>query len=215
MVSAWAFCSACSAAADEGVAGNPFEEEIRAFEALDAVSMPPEGQLLFVGSSSIRMWDTDRWFPERMIINRGFGGSTMADAVHFFDRVVVPYRPRAVFLYEGDNDIATGRSAEEVRDDFVRFASLLEEALPGTTLYYLPIKPSLARWNLVSEMRRGNCLINIVIRDKDWMHYVDTAEILLGPGGVPRPEFYLEDGLHLSERGYGLWTSLVGRLLPK
>lgn len=201
--------------AEEAPPPNPFEADIRAFEAQDAESMPPERQILFVGSSSIRMWNTDKWFPDRGIINRGFGGSTMSDAVYFFDRIVAPYRPRAIFLYEGDNDIAGGRPAEQVRDGFVRFAALVEEELPGTPLYYLPIKPSAARWDVVDEMRRANCLINVVIRDHEWMHYVDTNEILLGPGGTPRPELYLEDGLHLSEAGYALWTDIVEPLLPE
>lgn len=217
MVGVLAFSAACGiGAADpaEETPANPFEGDIQAFEAADAESMPPAGQVLFVGSSSIRMWDTDRWFPGLGIINRGFGGSTMADAVHFFDRIVTPYRPRAIFLYEGDNDIAGGCTAEEVRDDFLRFAALVEEKLPGTPLYYLPIKPSIARWNVVGEMRRANCLINIVIRDHAWMHYVDTSDALIGPDGRPRPEFYLEDGLHLSEDGYALWTAVVGPLLP-
>jgi hypothetical protein len=192
---------------------NPFEDEIRAFEEQDAEAMPEPGGILFVGSSSIRMWDTDKWFPDRGIIQRGFGGSRMSDVVYFFDRIVLPYRPKAIVLYEGDNDIAVGRSAERVRDDFLELAQRIEQDLPGTELYFIAIKPSLARWDMIDEMRCANCLINWTIRDHDWMHYVDVAEAMLGPDGTPREDIFMDDGLHLNDEGYAIWTSIVEPLL--
>ena len=126
-----------------------WEKTIQGFEQRDREQAPPKGEILFVGSSSIRFWDTDKYFPDLKVINRGFGGSQVADSVEFAHRIVIPYAPRIVVLYAGDNDIAAGQSADDVLRDMKEFIRTAREVLPDTRIGYVAIKPSLARWKLV------------------------------------------------------------------
>jgi lysophospholipase L1-like esterase len=207
----WAFLITLTAAA---LAQTPdpaarWEATIARFEQADRDQSPPAGGVLFVGSSSIRMWDTDRWFPDQAVINRGFGGSQIADVLHFADRIVIKYQPRVVVFYAGDNDIKAGKSAEQVAEDFRRLADLIERRLPGTHIIYLPIKPSLARWELWPSMQQANALIRQYLETRYHWHYVDTATVLLDDDGRPRQDVFLQDGLHLNDVGYALWTRQV------
>lgn len=190
-----------------------WEPEIRKFEEADRQEPPKPGGVVFVGSSSIRLWDTDRDFPGAGVVNRGFGGSLLADSVHYFDRIVLPHKPRTVVLYGGDNDIAAGRSAEQVAADYRRFMALMHEKLPGSRLVYLAIKPSPARWRFIDTQRAANGLIRQHAEQDPLVEYADTVTPMLDPEGNPRPELYAPDGLHLSPAGYELWTSLVRPLL--
>jgi lysophospholipase L1-like esterase len=151
-----------------------------------------------VGSSSIRGWDLPKYFPKWPTINRGFGGSQLHDAVHFLDRIVLPYRPRVVVLYAGDNDIAGGRRPKQVWMDFRDFVTRVRAALPDTQIVYIAIKPSPARWKLVGDMRRANELIRALIQTDPRLHYVDVDRPMLGPDGQPRRKLYQQDGLHLT-----------------
>jgi lysophospholipase L1-like esterase len=165
--------------------------------------------VLFVGSSSIRMWQTAESFPELAVINRGFGGSHTSDVNHFAQRIVFKYRPRLVVFYCGDNDIADGKSAEQVAGDFRQFAEMVHARLPDTQIIYLPIKPSLDRWSKWSEMQAANRLVREFLRGKEWLVYVDTATPMLGDDGRPRRELFLDDGLHLNAVGYRLWGEIL------
>ncbi len=124
-----------------------WEKTIQAFEKRDAENPPPKNGILFIGSSSIRMWNTDADFPELNIINRGFGGSQTADSVEFAHRIAIPYAPRLIALYAGDNDIAVGKTPSQVLEDTKTFFQLVHKSLPQTRIAYVAIKPSLARWN--------------------------------------------------------------------
>jgi len=171
---------------------------------------------LFAGSSSIRLWDVQASWPDRPVLNRGFGGSTIADSIHFFDRIVTPYQPRAIVLYAGDNDVAKGLSADQVRADYRRFISLAEERLPGTPVIYIAIKPSLKRWHLWPTMRDANDRIANFCREQDHLHFADIAEPMLQTApGRPAPEFFAGDGLHLSPRGYALWETVLQPVLEE
>src|SRR3954462_2033114 len=109
----------------------PFEKEIEAFEAADKTNPPPKNAILFIGSSSIRMWkDLAKDFPEFQVINRGFGGSEISDSVHYADRIVLPYHPRQIIMYAGGNDIHGGKSPEQVFSDFKAFVGAVRKALP-------------------------------------------------------------------------------------
>ncbi len=126
-----------------GAAQSGWEPDISAFEAADRTDPPSTGAVLFAGSSSIRMWTSvEEDFKGTPVINRGFGGSTMADLIHYAHRIVVPYEPRLVVVYEGDNDVASGMSAEEVFDDYRRFVALVRNRLPQTRIAFISIKPS-------------------------------------------------------------------------
>jgi lysophospholipase L1-like esterase len=186
-----------------------WESTIQKFEAADQQQTPPAGGVLFVGSSSIRMWDTDKWFPDDAVLNRGFGGSQISDVLAFADRIVLNYKPQMIAFYAGDNDINGGKSAERVADDFRQFAELVEQHLPGTQILYLPIKPSLARWELWPTMDKANGLIRRFLETRYHWHYVDTDTVLLDDQGQPRDDVFASDGLHLNQVGYELWTGLV------
>jgi len=126
------------------------------FEKLDRESPPESGGVLFLGSSSIRRWDLERWFPGRDLTNRGFGGSQIADSIRHFERLVVPHRPRSLFFYAGDNDIAAGKTAEAVAADFATLSGLVRSRSPETRFWFIAIKPSLSRWQLWPVMKEAN-----------------------------------------------------------
>lgn len=188
-----------------------FEKNIQKFEAADRENPPEAGQILFVGSSSIVRWDVKKSFPDLDILNRGFGGSIINDAIHYFDRVVKPYRPRQVVLYSGDNDIGRGRTPEEVLGDFKTFAKKLQTELPGTPLAYIAIKPSIRREASIDNVNKANALIKEECDKNPLLTFVDIADLSYGPDGKLTPEVFVSDGLHLSEKGYQLWTE---RLRP-
>jgi lysophospholipase L1-like esterase len=194
---------------------NRWEQEIRAFEVRDSESRPAEDGILFVGSSSIRRWDLEASFPDLPVINRGFGGSHMADSVKFATRIITPYRPRAVVVYAGDNDIAAGKTPERVFDDFRKLERIVRNRLPDASLIYIAIKPSLLRWRFVGKMRKANSLIRARTEEREWLHYVDIDTPMIGPGGQPRPELFLPDGVHLNAKGYELWAELVRRKIAR
>ena len=195
--------------AAEPAAGNRWEKEIRAFEAQDQLRPPPKDATLFVGSSSIRLWQLDESFPEIKTINRGFGGSQLADSVEFAERIVIPYRPKWIVLYAGDNDLAGGKTPERVLGDFKAFAAKVHKALPDTQIAFISIKPSPSRWKLAARIRETNARIAEFIAGDKRLHFVDVFAPMLDPDGQPRKELFREDGLHLNAEGYRLWASAV------
>ncbi len=126
---------------------NRFESEIAGFEEQDRAATPAKDGVLFVGSSSIRMWKLGDSFPGESFLNRGFGGSQLADVIHFADRIIAPYQPRVIVLYAGDNDIAAGKSPEQVAADFKTLCKAIHAKSPTSRLIYIGIKPSPARWS--------------------------------------------------------------------
>ena len=192
-----------------------WEAQIQAFERQDRADAPSPGGVLFVGSSSIRLWKLPRYFSELDAINRGFGGSQIIDSIHFADRIVLKYRPRTIVLYAGDNDIAAGKSAPQVFADFKRFVDVVHKELPQTNIVFIAIKPSIARWNLAERMKEANDLIADFCRKQDRLGFVDIWAPMLGADGRPRRELFVKDGLHLSHTGYQMWTELVLMHLTK
>lgn len=192
-----------------------WEKTIQAFEEQDAENPPEKGGILFVGSSSIRAWKTDRDFPELDIVNRGFGGSQTSDVLYFMDRIVFPYEPRLIVVYVGDNDFAYGKSVERVWTDTTTFIETVHERLPETRIVYVAIKPSLARWNLVEKMRALNAKVQERAETDPLLDYLDIDTPMIGEDGRPRPELFIKDGLHMSEEGYALWNDLVRPYLVK
>lgn len=192
-----------------------WEEDIQKFELQDRQQPPPEGAVLFVGSSSIRGWNTQQSFPQIRTLNRGFGGSQISDVLHYFDRVVVPYQPRAIVLYSGDNDVAAGKSAAQVARDFQELLDRVTAQLPRTDFFFLAIKPSEARWDKWDTMRAANQRIRKLIQQSPRAHYVDTAAALLNEQGRPDAQYFVDDKLHLNEAGYARWTSLVRKSLDQ
>jgi lysophospholipase L1-like esterase len=156
------------------------------------------------------MWpDLQENFPGVNVVQRGFGGSEIADAVYYAPRIVLKYRPRLVVFYSGDNDIANGKSPETVLRDYTNFVTLVERALPGTRIAFISIKPSPSRWELVDKMRAANAMIRNYIAHDPRQVYLDVFTPMLGPNGLPRDELFIEDKLHMTPAGYALWRSLL------
>ncbi|QDU90043.1 GDSL-like Lipase/Acylhydrolase [Pirellulimonas nuda] len=190
-----------------------WEDAISAIEARDQKSPPPQRGIVFVGSSSVRLWPVATSFPDRRVVNHGFGGSQICDSNHFFDRLVAPLKPHTVVFYAGDNDIAAGKSPAQVHSDFQAFVAKLHEALPETRLVYVAIKPSLARWKLADTIREANGLIREDAEGDELVSYLDVWPPMLGADGTPRKELFREDGLHLNDEGYRVWTKLLRQSL--
>ena len=186
-----------------------FAQEIAAFEQWDQKNTPPDHPILFVGSSSIRNWPTSASFPRYKVVNRGFGGSHISDVNHYLEETVLKYRPETIVFYAGDNDIAAGKTPQQVLDDYRTFANRVQEELPGTSILYLPIKPSTSRWELWPEMEEANELIRRYTADNTLLYYVDTATPMLADSNRPDPSLFLEDGLHMNEQGYALWNRVL------
>jgi len=187
-----------------------WEKAIAEIEAREAAAKPAEGGLLFVGSSSIRLWDLAASWPDENVLNHGFGGSMLSDSVHFFDRLVPSFKPRAVILYAGDNDISLKRTAEQVLADFSAFAEKMERALPGVPLVYVAIKPSVKRWELWPEMKKANEAIAAICESREHLFFANiAASMLRGAEGAPDASWFAKDGLHLSPKGYVLWTLVI------
>jgi lysophospholipase L1-like esterase len=198
-----------SIAQDSPAPFSKWDEKIREFEEQDKKSSPAPGQALFVGSSSIVGWNLAKSFPGMATLNRGFGGSEVADSLYFADRIILAYKPEKIFLYAGDNDIGNGKSAQKVFDDFVKLAQLIEEKLPETQLIFVAIKPSIKRWNLWPEMQRANDMVAGYARAKSNVHMADIAPATLGKNGEPDPGLFKEDGLHLNPAGYAAWNKVI------
>ena len=178
--------------------------------------MPQPDGVLFIGSSSIRMWKTlEQDFAGLPVINRGFGGSQIADSNHFAGRIVHPYKPRQIVLYAGDNDVAGGKSPETVLADFQQFLKTVRAKLPKVRVSFIAIKPSLSRWKLSGKMAMANSLVRDACGKDKRLDYIDIWLPMLGDNGKPRPDLFLGDGLHLNAKGYALWTSIVKPHLAK
>lgn len=194
---------------------NRFAGEIKAFAEWDSKNAVPAEPILFVGSSSIRMWRTHESFPGLPVVNRGFGGSHISDVIHFAQRVVLPYKPKVIVFYAGDNDVAGGKSAQRVCDDYSRFVGLVHARLPRTRIIFITIKPSGSRWSLWPEMNRANELIKASCEKDDRLFFADLAAPLLGADGRPDDGLFLEDKLHLNSAGYAAWTKALRPILRR
>jgi hypothetical protein len=170
-----------SAAGDQPADPDPnrFAEEIKAFQEWDSKNAVPAEPVLFVGSSTIRMWRTHDSFPDLPVINRGFGGSHIADVIHFADRIVLPYKPRVIVFYAGDNDIAAGKSAQRVFEDYRKLVGVVQAKLPATRMIFLAIKPSESRWSFWPESMKANELIRSFCRKDSRLSFVPTASPIM------------------------------------
>jgi lysophospholipase L1-like esterase len=192
----------------------PFQSEIEAFEAADRAHPAAPGGVMFLGSSSIRLWKgLAEDFPNLPVVNRGFGGSTIPDSTRYTDRIVVPHKPRLIVFYAGDNDIAAGHSPERVLTDFKAFVSGLHERLPETRLLFISIKPSPSRAKFFPEAKEANRLVREFIETDPKLAYVDVWTPMLGEDGQPREELFGPDRLHMNRKGYELWTSILRPLV--
>jgi lysophospholipase L1-like esterase len=197
----------------------PFRNDILAFKKQDSISMPARQQILFVGSSSFTNWkDVQDYFPNNKILNRGFGGSTLTDVVHYEKEIIFPYKPMQIVIYCGENDIA---GADSVTGEIVfeRFKNLyidIKKNLPGVFVVYISMKPSPARWAMRDRMMRGNELIKRYLRKKKrYTDFINVWEAMLSPDGKPMEDIFLDDKLHMNAKGYAIWQKLIQPVLKK
>lgn len=186
-------------------------KEMAEFAAADAEHPVAPGGVVFVGSSSIRLWDLEKSFAgmDPMPLNRGFGGSVMSDTVRNAELLALKHKPRLVLVYAGDNDIANGKTAKQVAEDFAKFVAIVQRDLPDTRIAYIAIKPSLSRWKLADKMQDANARIAKQCEENEQLTFIDVWQPMLDAEGKPRGELFRKDGLHLNDEGYELWTSIV------
>ncbi len=184
------------------------------FTAADAVKAPAPGGIVFVGSSSIVKWTSlAEDFAGLPVINRGFGGSELADSVFYADRIVIPYRPKTVVLYAGENDANVGKSVASIHADFRAFVAKVHAALPETKIVYIGLKPSPSRWKHEAKFRELNALIAADCAKNPRLRFVDVWAAMLDAQGQPRPELFVKDMLHMNPAGYAIWKPLVAAAL--
>jgi lysophospholipase L1-like esterase len=183
-------------------------KEMAAFEEQDRKD-PAVGGVVFVGSSSIRLWDLQKYFPGVPALNRGFGGSVIADSVDYVELLVLRHKPRVVIFYAGDNDIAAGRTPQQVFEDYRAFVTKVQTALPAARIAFIAIKPSIQRWALVDKVRAANALVRELAGRDERLGFVDVDGPMLGWDEKPRKDLFIADGLHMTAKGYELWTTLV------
>ena len=186
-----------------------WEPRVQAIEKHDREHPPKDGGVFFVGSSTIQLWDLDQSFGRSDVSNRGISGSQIVDATHFADRLILPFKPRLIVFYAGDNDINAGKSADQVLADYKQFVAKIHAALPDTRNLFLPVKPSPSRWKQYPTQQKANRSIEEFSKGDKRLEYVDLVTPMLGSNGEPRPELYKADKLHMSAEGYKIWDEVV------
>lgn len=187
-----------------------FEEEIKQFEVADKVQMPPKGAVLFVGSSSMRMWSTlAADFAPLPTINRGFGGSTTPEVMHYAERIVYKYQPSVIVYYCGENDMASDAPPQVAFQNFKKYIGETEKNLANTTVVFIAAKPSPQRWSMWKNFQQFNSMVEQFAQNRPNLRYVDLGKELMGANGEPDPALFVEDKLHLNASGYAKWTAVL------
>jgi lysophospholipase L1-like esterase len=199
-------------------AQQPFWNEIQAFKKADSLQSPPKNAILFVGSSSFRLWkDVQAAFPKHTIINRGFGGSSLPHVIQYADDIIFPYEPKQIVIYCGENDFTAADTvrAETVFQRFQRLFTLVRERLPKARITFVSMKPSPSRWHLKEKMEAGNNLIKAFLRKQKKTSFVDVWKPMLNDEGKPKENLFASDKLHMNEKGYAIWQKAIKPHLKK
>ncbi|GJM30045.1 MAG: hypothetical protein DHS20C17_26800 [Cyclobacteriaceae bacterium] len=187
-----------------------FESTIVEYEEQDKLTPFPEGAVLFVGSSSIRMWKTmDDDLSAVTAINRGFGGSQFSDLLYYLDRIVTCYKPSKIFIYEGDNDISSGKKPKDILNQAKQVRQNIASKLPGVPVYFIAAKPSVARWKLRKKYQQLNSLLAVYAGNTPNTGFVNVWQPALDDNGEVKTDIFLEDNLHMNEKGYAIWTKAI------
>ena len=191
-----------------------FADFVNSISERDKTSPPPDGVVLFVGSSSIRMWSgMAKAFPHHEVLNRGFGGSQFSDLIYFADQLIFAYKPSRILIYEGDNDISAGKKTGIILRDARKLVKMIQQRLPGVTIAFISPKPSVARWQLKKQYEKTNAKLKALAARKAGVDYIDVWYPSLGEDGKPRPETFIQDNLHMNEKGYAIWEEVIGAYL--
>jgi len=193
-----------------------YEEEVKRLEK-ERFHLKEEPATLFYGSSSIRLWKTlQEDFHMLKPVNLGFGGSTLAACVWFFERTVCRYNPQRIIFYAGDNDLGDGRNPEEVFIFFQQLCVKIKERYGSIPCYFISIKPSIRRLDIIETIRYANNLVeNEIIKQDDNWKFINIFKHMTDRSGRPVTEYFDPDGLHLSPHGYALWKEIVNRQLSE
>jgi lysophospholipase L1-like esterase len=193
----------------------PFSKEIKAFKAQDSLQAPAENAIVFVGSSSFNMWDdVNEYFPGYTIINRGFGGSSLPHVIEYADEIILPYKPKQVVIYCGENDLVDQSvTGEIVADRFKKLFKIVRQELRKVNIVFVSIKPSPSRQHLMPKMVEANNLIKRFLEKKRRTSFVNIWDPMLDQNGVPRKELFLQDMLHMNKQGYEIWQKEIGPVL--
>ncbi len=191
-----------------------WQKEILAFGKLDKQKAPPENPIVFTGSSSIRKWVTlEADFPDLPVMNRGFGGSEVFDSFNYAHLLVIKYKPRLVVMYAGGNDIAGGKTPQRVFKDFKAFVDKVHAALPECRITYISNAPNPSRWKMMAQMREASSLIEAYTKTDPRMQFINVYPHMLGADGLPKPDIFVSDQLHMNAKGYAIWKEVVGPYL--
>lgn len=190
-----------------------FESQIHTFQDWDRKNSFVENAILFTGSSSVRLWNTATAFPDYPVLNRGFGGSHLSDVKAHYESVIAPYKPSVLVLYAGDNDVASGKSAEQILSDYTNLAEKFLADFPDGKLLFISIKPSKSRWDFWPKMKEINKTVENYNQKQERLYYVDLASPLLDNSHKPDPSLFSDDLLHLNENGYKVWTENIEPVL--
>ena len=188
-----------------------FWKEIKAFKSADSVKAPPQNAIVFVGSSSFRMWkDLQNAFPRHVVINRGFGGSSLPHVIDYAGEIVIPYKPKQVVIYCGENDFTNDTvTSKIVTERFITLFNLLSKELPRTEIVFVSMKPSPSRRHLMTEVDAANDEIRNFLQSKKRAGYIDIWDDMLDKNGEPRKELFLKDMLHMNAAGYAIWQKAI------
>lgn len=195
-----------------------FWQEIVAFKKKDSAQMPPNNAILFVGSSSFARWqDVGNYFPEYTIINRGFGGSILTDVIRYTYDIILPYQPKQVVIYCGENDLASvdSISSVEAYNRFKTLFGMIRTNLPKTNIAFISMKPSPSRANVQDKMKEANKLIKTFISAQKNASFIDIYDAMLDNKGQMREELYVSDRLHMKPAGYAIWKKAITPFLLK
>lgn len=195
---------------------SPYWSEIQTFKKADSVQTPPQNAILFVGSSSFRLWpDIDSYFPTHTIINRGFGGSSLPDVIRYEEETVFKYNPKQVVIYCGDNDLAASDtvSSATVVQRFQKLFGDIRKRLPNVPVLFVSIKPSPSRWRLKDKMMEANAQIKTFLARQKQTAFADVWTPMLDKDGKPYDVLFKEDKLHMKAGGYAIWARVIEPLL--
>lgn len=196
---------------------NRYEDEIVEFEKTDSANGIKKGEIILVGSSSFRKWTNMKsdLFPIP-VLNRGFGGSTMPELDYYFFRIIKPYMPKAIVVYEGDNDVlAPFLTPEVILKSFVIFTELTKQYLPKTKIFFVSIKPSPSRFDSLPKMQKTNQLIKDYCSKDENLFYIDITKQMFDKNGQIREDIFRNDRLHMNEKGYKIWSKIIKAELLK
>ena len=194
----------------------PLLNEINEYKEQDATSFPQPNGILFVGSSSFRVWKSlEKDYQDYNAINRGFGGSTLGQAIYYADDIIFPYQPRQVVIYSGENDLAEGETIEVTFDRFKTLFDLIRKKMPQVPIAFISIKPSPSRAHLMPKMMATNLLIKDFLEKKQNTSYINIFDAMLQSNKQPKTDIFLSDNLHMNDKGYQIWKKIITPYLIK